>query len=401
MTFLTIYRIIVWLCLLFLRPTTTTNSIVDVGEAGGEDEGGREKRKRNRKTSRLGNRSPYNYAVGNSRRFENYNYRNLSEKMSESTEGMCTFRKYEEEEDVKYVDSGGGDDFKVFMMRPSQDLIERWRAVPAPYTLVDDQLCNDAQDLFQRVGCGKGVALHPDSPRCHRDTTGIACALSSGKPAVLPEAAEVRTQVTEEVLSRTSPFVIKVKNARISRCGGVALECGILHMRLGCGAMRDEDARDLKERCFPSNGIAVSNCSRNAAVHDRVFVLSYKYDSAIGHFLVEVLPRLIYFENLLKDPNVMIHYGCDKKFGKFSPPLLYLNWLGIAPSRLIQGEVVAKEVIVPRDGACQDALWNRWELLQMRVTMLEREGLAERLAWRVPATTKETNVIYPVMVCLY
>jgi hypothetical protein len=59
--------------------------------------------------------------------------------------------------------------------------------------------------------------------------------------------------------------------------------------------------------------------------------------------------------------------------------LNYLRWLGINQEQLIQGEVFSEEVLIPRDGACQDLLYNRWELQSAREFIFKRAGLSDRL----------------------
>jgi len=39
--------------------------------------------------------------------------------------------------------------------------------------------------------------------------------------------------------------------------------------------------------------------------------------------------------------------------------------------------------MVPRDGACQDLMFNRWEFMKMRGMVLHRAGLGDRVAWAV------------------
>jgi hypothetical protein len=162
------------------------------------------------------------------------------------------------------------------------------------------------------------VALHPDSPRCHREKTKKICDdLSKENPVILNETISSR-MVDQKSLMNTSPFLIKANNGIVSRCGGVVLNCGVLQTRTGCGAIRDDDAKMIFDDC--SKG----NC-RDLKRFKKVFVLSFKYDSAIGHFMTEILPRIVYHIDLLNDPNVYIHYGCDKKFKRFSPPMQFLE----------------------------------------------------------------------------
>ena len=158
------------------------------------------------------------------------------------------------------------------------------------------------------------------------------CKLGTGKPLVIPETLKSRK---EPDLESTSPWIATAHNAYVARCGGVALPCGGVITRTPCGAIRDETAVELRDRCFPNGngaafGLPPNECS-NATVVDRLFIMSYKYDNAMGHFMTEILPRVAFYYALLTDAKrpVHIHYGCDVKYGKFSPPLKYMTWLGL------------------------------------------------------------------------
>merc|ERR1711871_1229223 len=83
-----------------------------------------------------------------------------------------------------------------------------------------------------------------------------------------------------------------------------------------------------------------SECVKGMQRVDTVFVSSYMYDSAVGHFLTEVLPRVIYHLDFLKQDHVKIHYGCDKKYKKFGPSLRFLEWVGFTQEKFIQGESI-------------------------------------------------------------
>ena len=40
-------------------------------------------------------------------------------------------------------------------------------------------------------------------------------------------------------------------------------------------------------------------------------------------------------------------------------------------NRLVNGTIFAKQVIIPREGGCQDVGYNIWEILHMRETFLQ------------------------------
>jgi hypothetical protein len=39
--------------------------------------------------------------------------------------------------------------------------------------------------------------------------------------------------------------------------------------------------------------------------------------------------------------------------------------------------VFAREAIIPREGGCQDAGYNAWEIVNLRSTLLKRSGIIE------------------------
>ena len=78
---------------------------------------------------------------------------------------------------------------------------------------------------------------------------------------------------------------------------------------------------------------------------------------------------LVHLEFLLSNPDVMIHYGFSRQNKPLShtlQSLRYFDFVGINQSRLVSGPVVAGQVLVPREGGCQDASYNAWELRAAR-----------------------------------
>ena len=72
-----------------------------------------------------------------------------------------------------------------------------------------------------------------------------------------------------------------------------------------------------------------------------------------------------------------------------------IQWIGIDSSRFVQGPVKAEEILVPREGACQDALWNKWEIVKLRLFVFDRAGMADRAQWRANSIASGHD---PVMV---
>ena len=313
---------------------------------------------------------PFRYAIGSPKRYEPYDYASVTSKLVESFDDTCGV--FTNIDDM-------GHNLTIRINRPSPDLQDYWTSIPPPLTMIDRDICLESPQFFDRTGCSKGVALHPDSPRCHREKTKEVCdALSQENPLPLNETIASRT-ISDSMLISTSPFIITAKGGGIvSRCGGVSLPCGNLQTRTGCGGIRHQIELDSLKDCHDIDSGGCNDIPR----FGKVFVLSYMYDSAIGHFLIEVLPRVVYNLDLLQQQDVHIHYGCDKKYGRFSPPLQFMTWLGFSPDKFIQGNVWADEVMVPRDGACQDAMWNRWEIAKLRHYFLQKVGLQHRISWR-------------------
>lgn len=164
---------------------------------------------------------PYRFMVGDKRRFEAYNYQTVEQKLKESYRKNCSAGEE-------------GDNLSWAIVPPDSKLVTSWVSIPAPSTLIDKELCIGNEKFFRKKGCIKGVQLHPDAPRCHRDITQRACEELTAKniPVVLMDATEARL-VTNASLTSTSPFLVYVKNGIVTKCGGVALACGVLQTQTG------------------------------------------------------------------------------------------------------------------------------------------------------------------------
>ncbi len=109
-------------------------------------------------------------------------------------------------------------------------------------------------------------------------------------------------------------------------------------------------------------------------------------DTHIYHIHVEIMPRIIYHLQFLKDnPDVKILFGCDsRKTGKatdagvkyaFMAVRPLMEMVGISMDRLIlHTHVYADEIYLPMEGACQDPVYNTWSVLQMRKLFLNLVG---------------------------
>lgn len=78
--------------------------------------------------------------------------------------------------------------------------------------------------------------------------------------------------------------------------------------------------------------------------------------------MMESFPRLVYHYDFLKEnSDYYIHFGFTKqpRVPNFVLPNIFINWLGFG-DRLINGTFFAEEVIMSREGGCQDAGYNAW-----------------------------------------
>jgi hypothetical protein len=168
-------------------------------------------------------REPFRYMIGDKRRYERYNYRSIEEKLNESYQSHCPNSSSEQIDSLSWE-----------LSPPDSTLVASWLRSPPSRTLIDKDLCLGNEKYFDFVGCSKGVQLHPDAPRCHREATQRACAalVSKDSPIVLEDAAIAHSRGLAG-LNSTSPFLVSAKHGFIAACGGVALKCGVLQMQTG------------------------------------------------------------------------------------------------------------------------------------------------------------------------
>lgn len=94
----------------------------------------------------------------------------------------------------------------------------------------------------------------------------------------------------------------------------------------------------------------------------------------------------MHYEMLKRHSEIKIHYGFSKMHLKFRSSseflkrlkslnsMRVLKWLGLE-HRVVTGDYTADRVYLPREGACQDPLYNAKELIDMRSKLL-------KLAWK-------------------
>lgn len=345
---------------------------------------------------------------------EHYYYLSLKEKMTESLSiNNCSLGG-----DLiagKYQDNGEFD-LKVKMIPPPKHVLDKWgpsntiRSNQKLFTQVSDNLCSsrnfkDAiKGFYKRAkGCYKvyavdkqgrrykrfndyGATLHPEHIRCDNAIAATVC----------NSAGSVGMQVVNTTYRSLNsyPFMITAEKVIIGRGGMFGMPCGPFGLFASCEAVKwgvpaanvvvpdVETCRDPSKQCpYPK--------------YKKVFILTQYDDTQIGQFMQENLPKLIYhLDYLKKNKDVKIHFGFTKRsvLPNFVLPHNFFQAFGLL-DRLINGTVYAEEIIMPREGGCQDIGYNAWEMVTMRETIYKILGIREKktFEWRVPV--KPTVVV--------
>lgn len=360
---------------------------------------------------------------------DHYYYTSIKEKMTESLSvSNCTMSST-----TFYLDGDHApkedqiSDIFATVIPPSAFIRQRWAAIMAAqepnasyaathnrngkktfrqFIQVTNNLCKS--DLFARFkaghyarskGCIKmtrydvnhkpfkivnsyGATLHPDHSRCQFKRSATACVSGSFKPTFLNSPDRANTQF---------PFLLQMKNAIIARSGQVALPCGPFGLFSSCEAVNWGLAAAINmvphvHECYSASSSPVHGGNIHAAdPHDtdtncpyqkvgRIFLTSQYDDTQIGQFILESLPRLVYNLDLLyANPDIKIHFGFTKQPTLPSDVLPHgiFRWLGLH-DRLVNGTVFAKEIYMPREGACQEPGYNMWELFNMREVFINK-----------------------------
>jgi hypothetical protein len=203
-----------------------------------------------------------------------------------------------------------------------------------------------------------GATLHPEHVRCDNQVIQNVC--NSG-----PTGMHVIDKQYREL--GAFPFVVTAKEVTIGRGGMFALPCGPFGLFSSCEAVKcgiPEAVKTMQNLTICRNN--VRKCPY--PVYEKVFIMTQYDDTQIGQFMQEALPKLIYhLEFLWQHPEYKIHYGFTKKptVPNFVLPHHFFAAFGLL-DRLINGTFYAKEVIMPREGGCQDIGYNAWEVVTMR-----------------------------------
>lgn len=318
---------------------------------------------------------------------EHYYYKSIRAKMIESLSvNNCSVGG-----DVKYGNIMGKDgpaDLTVKVIPPPQLVRDKWsmkneyRAKNRIFAHVSDNLCASSRykdvvkGFYKRAkGCYKvyaedkngqrykrfndyGATLHPEHIRCENQLAKSIC-----------NAGSTGLQVVEDEMRNLNsyPFILHAEKVIVGRGGMFALPCGPVGLFSSCEAVKCgipeadkvvpfvEQCRDPNQECpYPK--------------YDRVFVMTQYDDTQIGQYMQEAFPKFIYhLDYLQKHPEVKIHFGFTKqpKLPNFVLPHNFFDYFGMV-DRLINGTVYANEVIMPREGGCQDIGYNAWEAVTMR-----------------------------------
>ena len=255
---------------------------------------------------------------------------------------------------------------------------------------------NNSEGVRVKVVDRYAATLHPEHVRCNVKQSSSQCV----------EASKGPFQVSNELRSLHSyPFMVTTKNAIISRSGFLALPCGPFGLFASCesvkyGVPSSTALTSSVEACRNSKTVngEIGDDKCPFLVHDRVFVMTQYDDTQIGQFVMEALPKLVYhLDFLLANPDIKIHFGFTKRntIPSFVLPHNIFKWLGLL-DRLIKGPVYAKEIFVPREGGCQDAGYNAWEVLTTRDTFLRLANVNQDsyIAKRSIVIIKRTNSRY-------
>jgi Glycosyltransferase 61 len=226
-----------------------------------------------------------------------------------------------------------------------------------------------------------GATVHPVHVRCENKIVAKTCAAAGVGNVELPKEFRMLHQY---------PFLITAKRAVVVKSGMLALPCGPVGLLASCeavmwGLSTTTKFLNYSVPCRRAAAAAVSRTEEGAVVSEdcpfprykRVFAMAQYDDGQIGQFIQESLPKLVYHLDFLRaNPDVKIQFGFSKKpsVPVFVLPHLYFKWLGLS-DRLINGTYYADEVIMPREGGCQDPGYNAWEFLTMREKLFRLAGV--------------------------
>ncbi len=278
---------------------------------------------------------PYKYIVGDPTKYNKYNFETFNEKLEETVKGFCS-----NDLDYDIIDSYSNESVDLMLNKtitlqvipPDRKIVSDWFQIQPAFTHITQSLCSKIDKINLKIGCSKGVPMHPDAPRCHKEKTYEYCQQflmntnNQFSPKQMIDILQFKQMQNYDNAKISFPFLIHAKNAISTNCGGAINKCGFIQPKANCASARERFNLFNQSLAINSciTGINHESCNKFKKVK-KLFILSYKYDSAFGHFMLEVMPRIVYYINFLKDKDVHIHLGCDKKYDKFKPPKKFLS----------------------------------------------------------------------------
>ena len=332
---------------------------------------------------------------------DNYYYINTRDKMIESLSvSNCTMANLDLRDEAYGDNSDKFSELQLVIVPPPIGVQAKWGTIgfekyrnPNIYFRVSENLCSDklfedfTKGKFKRSkGClkmsvpdGNGIlrkrinryaaTLHPEHIRC--DTQQVIDSCNNASQAPVPLSNKYRSY-------HNYPFIVKAKDVIVTRSGMISLPCGAFGLFASCEAVKYgvPMANNITE--LGHTDICRKN-PRNCPypIHNKIFVATQYDDTQIGQFIMETLPKIVYnLEYLYANPDVKIHFGFTKQptIPNWVVPLTYFHWLGLG-NRLINGTFYAHEVVIPREGGCQDVSYNAWEALNQREVFLGIAGV--------------------------
>ena len=288
----------------------------------------------------------------------------------------------------------------------AQDIMSWWKAIPAPRQMrVEPFLCEAPstrkRPIWSNPGCQLPHYMHPSAPRCQTKYLKWVCEMAavphdkvdSRGGFILPESNHSSAEMPPQ------PFLLMARNAIISLCGHMVVRCGLVRTTANCMASGYKvQAQLFHDTCplsiVPTNynrldkqGASSSSrlkCHKGAPFSEivvrekRIFVVAEVDDTYVYHVHLEIMPRIIYHLQFLRDnPDIKILVGCDAKknptltLAGLEHGLLsmkpFMDLVSLPMDRLVvHTHVYAEEAYLPMEGACQDPVFNTWQILNMR-----------------------------------
>lgn len=270
------------------------------------------------------------------------------------------------------------------------------------FVFVSDDMCisDGFRNYLEEYSYDKShqyfVPTHP------RYMTGIATEACKSAVSIPRSLASIYINTATPLpdLNLAPPFSVTTKAVIIANTGMAILPCGIFGYFGSCGAEKISMSLTLgllkhvggsthvQQLLSPERpAVYITKMVNKRPLphlisfprHDYVFVVTQGDDTEIGQFILEVLPRLVFHLQFLEsNPHVKIHYGFRVKIvskvalSDFRSNV-YFKWLGLNSSRIVSDTVIVeKEAYLPREGACQDAMYNAAEMVHMRTVLTQR-----------------------------